>query len=124
MKLSEFKLNYQPMIEAKIKEDIPFVKEEKLEVFLENEQFFLSQDNNTLPMDVIFDSINSEDSIKYLIQNNRTLWFLARQKQQQLWLQPISMDGATLHIESIDMGVDDYLVEQLTKSIASINSTY
>ena len=35
MKLSEFKLNYQPMIEAKIKEDIPFVKEEKLEVFLE-----------------------------------------------------------------------------------------
>lgn len=122
MKLSEFKLNYQPMIEAKTKEDIPFVKEEKLEVFLENEQFFLSQDNNTLPMDVIFDSINSEDSIKYLIQNNRTLWFLARQKQQQLWLQPISMDGETLLIESIDMGVDDYLVEQLTKSIPSINN--
>lgn len=122
MKLSEFKLNYQPMIEVEIKEDIAFVKEERLEVFLENEQFFLSQDNVTLPMDVDFGSTNSEDNVKYLIQNNRTLWFLAKQKYQKLWLQPISMDGETLLIDSIDMGVDDYLVEQLTKSNPSINN--
>lgn len=122
MKLSEFKLNYQPMIEVEIEEDITLAKEGMIDIFLEDEQFFISQDNYTLPIDVYFNSINSEDSVKYLIQNNRTLWFLARQKHRKIWLQPISMDGETLRIDSIDIGVDNYLVEQLTKNINSIRN--
>lgn len=116
MNLFDFRVRESSIFEAIIDmPDIAIQIKKPVKLWVEGELIYLAQGNHI----AVINHMESKDqsfnqAVMHIAQNN-ILWTLLKKVEDKIWLLPMELDGETITVDTLSIGVNEYIVEQLTK---------
>lgn len=126
MKLESIKDNRTQIIQLVLKDNVQFKLNSEVQFSVEREYLYITQQGIYVPANVVSSSYGSRAQDSGFIRNERALWFITHQKEQNsqniVSLQGILLDAEPIHL-NMHVGITDYIVEQLYHSKKIPSST-